>query len=162
MRLNINPRKGYANLRRRELLEKLRTSLGPIKNESTGIDAFLSKRSLEKMSSAKAIEKSKENGFTLDEHFEAAEHIIELFRDAVLILTHRDRKHPDDPNIISIKRFVSVATLKSRKENEVLITVKETVANGNRIYSIELFNINKASERFRGLGDAAISGEQGI
>ena len=36
-----------------------------------------------------------------------------------------------------------------------MITVKESIANGHRIYSIELDEINKASERFEGLSDAA-------
>ncbi len=34
-------------------------------------------------------------------------------------------------------------------------TVKESQVNGHRIYSIELDEINKASERFEGLSDAA-------
>ena len=70
-------------------------------------------------------------------------------------------KHPDDPNIISIKRFASDAKLKNGKMSEVLITVKESISNGHHIYSIELFKINKASEKFRGLGDAAENSEQG-
>ncbi len=42
-----------------------------------------------------------------------------------------------------------------------MITVKESIANGHKIYSIELDEINKASERFRGLGDVAENSEQG-
>lgn len=41
-------KKGYANYKRSELFEKLKTSLGPIENISTGINAVLSKKSLEK------------------------------------------------------------------------------------------------------------------
>lgn len=33
--------------------------------------------------------------------------------------------------------------------------MKESIANGHKIYSIELDEINKASERFQGLSDAA-------
>lgn len=55
----------------------------------------------------------------------------------------------------SVKRFVSTGRLSNGKDCDVLITVKETIANGHRIYSIELDEINKASERFRGLSDAA-------
>ena len=154
-------KKGYANFNRDELFEKLKTSFGIIKNQTTGINAVLSKKSLEKMTSAKAIEKSKENGFTLDEHFELAADIIPLFEKANLVLSHPDLKHPDDPNIISIKRFASDAKLKNGKMSEVLITVKESISNGHHIYSIELFKINKASEKFRGLGDAAENSEQG-
>mgnify|MGYP007038453480 FL=1 len=153
--------KGYANFKRAELFEKLKTSLGKVKNKKTGIEAVLSKKSLEKMTSAKAIEKSKQNGYSLDEHFEMAEKIIELFECAELIASHPDLKNPDDPNIISIKRFASAAELSNRAKSEVLITVKESIANGHHIYSIELFKINKASEKFRGLSDAAKNGEQG-
>lgn len=109
-------KKGYANYKRSELFEKLKTSLGSIENISTGINAVLSKKSLEKMTSAKAIEKSKENGFSLDEHFEIAMDIIALFGKAELIMSHADLKNPNDPNIISIKRFVSEARLKSGKK----------------------------------------------
>ncbi len=48
-------RKGYANFKRAELFEKLKISLGKVKNKETGIEAVLSKKSLEKMTSAKAI-----------------------------------------------------------------------------------------------------------
>ena len=113
------------------------------------------------MTSAKAIEKSKANGFSLDEHFEIAEDIIALFKKARLIMSHADLKNPNDPNIISIKRFASDAELKSGKASEVLLTVKESVSNGHHIYSIELFRINKASEKFGGLSDAAENSEQG-
>ena len=57
--------------------------------------------------------------------------------------------------VVSIKRFVSAAILQSGKKADVLITVKESQVNGHRIYSIELDEINKASERFEGLSDAA-------
>ena len=51
--------------------------------------------------------------------------------------------------------------LGSWKKADVLITVKESIANGHKIYSIELDEINKASERFRGLSDAAENSGQG-
>lgn len=62
-------RKGYANFKCAELFEKLKTSLGKVKNKQTGIEEVLSKKSLEKMTSAKAIEKSKQNGYSLGNHF---------------------------------------------------------------------------------------------
>ena len=94
---------GYANYKRAELLKILKPFLGKLKNISTGIEANLSKKSLEKMTSAKSLEKSKKNGFTLDEHFELAAKIKPLYESA-----------------------------------------------------IELDEINKASERFEGLSDAAV------
>ena len=71
-----------------------------------------------------------------------------------MVTAHGNLKNPDDPNVLSIKRFVSAAILKSGKKADVLITVKESIANGHKIYSIELDEINKASERFQGLSDA--------
>lgn len=94
---------GYANYKRAELLKILKPFLGKLKNISTGIEANLSKKSLEKMTSAKSLEKSKNNGFTLNEHFELAAKIKPLYESA-----------------------------------------------------IELDEINKASERFEGLSDAAV------
>ena len=41
------------------------------------------------MTSAKALEKSKSNGFTLDEHFELAAKIKPLYESAVLVTSHR-------------------------------------------------------------------------
>ena len=152
---------GYASYKRKMLFEKLKPVLGKITNISTKIEANLSKKSLDKMTSAKALEKSKANGFTLDEHFELAEKIKPLYETAVLVSVHRNLKNPNDPNVVSIKRFISPAILKSGKKADVLITVKESIANGHKIYSIELDEINKASERFRGLSDAAANSEQG-
>lgn len=147
---------GYANYKRAELLKILKPFLGKLKNISTGIEANLSKKSLEKMTSAKSLEKSKNNGFTLDEHFELAAKIKPLYECAILVTVHGNLKNPDDPNVVSIKRFVAAAILKNGKKADVLITVKESLANGHRIYSIELDEINKASERFEGLSDAAV------
>ena len=59
------------------------------------------------------------------------------------------------------KKVYCSAILNNGKKADVLITVKESIANGHKIYSIELDEINKASERFRGLSDAAASSEQG-
>lgn len=159
--MEIKKYHGYANYKRQELLKKLKPVFGKLVNISTGIEANLSKKSLDKMTSAKALEKSKTNGFTLAEHFELAAKIKPLYESAVLIAVHGNLKNPNDPNIISIKRFMSAAILKSEKKADVLITVKESIANGHKIYSIELDEINKASERFQGLSDAAEDSEQG-
>ena len=139
---------GYANYKRQELLTKLKPVFGKLVNISTGIEANLSKKSLDKMTSAKAIEKSKTNGFTLDEHFELATKIKPLYESAILVTAHGNLKNPDDPNVVSIKRFVSAAILKSGKKADVLITVKESIANGHRIYSIELDEIQTVKARF--------------
>ena len=148
-------KQGYANHKRSELFSILKPVLGKIVNIQTGIEANLSKHSIDKMTSAKALEKSKANVFTLAEHFELAAKIKPLYESAILVASHGNLKNPGDPNVISIKRFVSAAILQSGKKADVLITVKESISNGHRIYSIELDEINKASERFEGLSDAA-------
>ena len=148
-------KQGYASYKRSELLTIRKPFLGKIVNIQTGIEANLSKHSIDKMTSAKALEKSKANGFTLAEHFELAAKIKPLYESAILVASHGNLKNPDDPNVVSIKRFVSAAILQSGRKADVLITVKESIANGHRIYSIELDEINKASERFEGLSDAA-------
>ena len=93
--------------------------------------------------------------FVPGEHFELAAKIKPLYESAILITSHGNLKNPEDPNVVSIKRFVAAAILQSGKKADVLITVKESIANGHKIYSIELDEINKASERFQGLSDAA-------
>ena len=148
-------KQGYASYKRSELFTILKPVLGTIVNIQTGIEANLSKHSISKMTSSKALEKSKTNGFTLAEHFELAAKIKPLYETAILVAAHGNLKNPEDPNVVSIKRFVSAAILQSGKKADVLITVKESLANGHRIYSIELDEINKASERFEGLSDAA-------
>ena len=148
-------KQGYASYKRSELFKILKPVLGKIVNIQTGIEATLSKHSISKMTSAKALEKSKTNGFSLAEHFELAAKIKPLYETAILVAAHGNLKNPDDPNVVSIKRFVSAAILQSGKKADVLITVKESQVNGHRIYSIELDEINKASERFEGLSDAA-------
>ena len=151
----IKHENGFTKRKREELVRILKSCLGNITNIQTGIVANLSKHSISKMTSAVALEKSKRNGFSITEHFELAANIKTLYEHAVLVIQHGNLKNPNDPNVISIKRFVAPASLKSGKKADVLITVKESLVNGHRIYSIELDEINKASERFRGLSDAA-------
>jgi len=153
--LELVHKQGYASYKRKELFSILKPFLGVIVNIQTGIEANLSKHSIDKMTSAKALEKSKANGFTLAEHFELAAKIKPLYESAILVVSHGNLKNPSDKNVVSIKRFVSAGILQSGKKADVLITVKESISNGHRIYSIELDEINKASERFEGLSDAA-------
>lgn len=112
-------KKGYANFKREELLSLLKPVFGKIKNISTGIEAKLSKKSLDKITSAKALAKSKANGFSLDEHFELSAKIKPLFESAILATSHGNLKNPDDPNVVSIKKYISAAILNSGKKADV-------------------------------------------
>ena len=66
-------KQGYASYKRSELFKILKPVLGKIVNIQTGIEANLSKHSISKMTSAKVLEKSKTNGFSLAEHFKLDE-----------------------------------------------------------------------------------------
>ena len=133
---------------RKEIKEKLKDVLKKdLPNDATGISATISSAGLNKMISGKAIGKSIDNGFTVQEHFEAVGNIVELFKKSKLIVVHADEKH-NDPKL-KIKRFVAQDNLKSGKKIDALITVKESYQNGHRIYSLELNEINKASQRWQ-------------
>lgn len=124
---------------RQELSKSLRPKFGVYENESTGIKANLNGRSLKKLSSDKAVEKSKANGFTLAEHFESAEKITSLYKKAKLVEVAKDKK--GSSNILSIKRFSANFRLKEGRNAKAYITVKESIQNGHTIYSVELFNL---------------------
>ena len=138
------------NERRNRLKEILRPILGKdIINRATSLPARLSVKGVNKMSSGKAIEKSKTNGFSPENHFEAAEKIKELYENAELVAVHKDLKIMNNPNLKSIKRFVAQTELSSGTKIDALITVKQSVQTGHRIYSIELDQINKVSSRWQ-------------
>jgi len=133
---------------RKEIKEKLKDVLRTdLPNDATGISATISSEGLNKMMSGKAIEKSINNGFTPQEHFEAVGNVVELFKKAKLIAVRPDEKH-NDANV-TIKRFVAQDSLKSGKYADFLFTVKETRERGHKIYSLELDEINKASKRWQ-------------
>lgn len=115
----------------------------PITNKATGITATFGRTGASKMISNKAVQKSKNNGFSLGQHLEAVRNIKSIFEDAELSETHPDRAN--DPNIVEIKRFRCDTTVGNEKAI-AKITVKETVRNGHKIYSVELEALEKPSD----------------
>jgi len=133
---------------RKEIKEKLKSSMGKdLPNDATGITASISSEGLNKMMSGKALEKSINNGFTPQEHFETVRNVVALFKKSKLIAVCPDTKH-NDKNV-TLKRFVAQNTLKNGKETDCLFTLKESYQYGHRIYSLELDEINKASKRWQ-------------
>ena len=130
---------GYTYKLRQILKSNLRNSFGLHKNKKTGIEANLSGDSVNKIGSEKAIEKSKLNGFSVEEHFEVANNIVELYEDADLVETRPDKNHSAD--LKSIKRFDSNVYLKRGLAAIAHITVKESVINGHKIYSVEVMSL---------------------
>ena len=135
----------YINTLRNKLFKDLEEHLGIIKNKETNIEARLSNSSIDKMASGKAINKSKNNGFTVEEHFEVASQITELFKNADLVETTPDKKGSE--NLISIKRFDCDTDLLSGKKVTAHITVKESLQHGHKIYSIEVMSLKEKSDQ---------------
>ena len=125
-----------------EALESLMRLAGSnIKNRETGIDAQINSIQRNKLVSKVALSKSKDNGFSFEDHFTAVANIDQLFENGSMV---DDRPDKDgDPNVLSVKRF-SAPIFLGDEFAEAYITVKETV--GNKIYSIELDEIKKPSD----------------
>ncbi|EAH6026502.1 hypothetical protein EGQ49_08335, partial [Campylobacter upsaliensis] len=107
-------------------------------NESTGLKARIGIRELNKISSQKAITKSLDNGFSREEHFEASKHLDTLFKKAILREKHKDSKGRE--NIEAVYRFES-----PYKNANAKITVLEKIEGNNKIYTLELENLEPVS-----------------
>ena len=128
---------------RKELRIQLQTHLRQFvnkkfKNQKSGIDANFSARSIGKLGSDKAINKSVLNGFTSQEHFEAAMQIKPLFEASDFIARFPDDRN--DPNVIAMYRFQIQLFLSTGKNTYAYITTKEVKKQGNRTYTIELLS----------------------
>ena len=117
---------------REESKNKLKSILNKdIENSQTKIKARVSTTGLNKMTSDKAIQKSINNGFTLEEHFKAVNNIESLFKNARFITSQTDIKASKD--IKAIHRYVA-----NLNNSQAKITLKESYEHGHRIYSLEL------------------------
>ncbi len=120
------------------LRDELTTALTPILNKditniSSGITAQVSKTSIKKMGSDKAINKSIENGFSLQEHFKASADIENLYKKATNIATTKDLKNGDPA--IQMHTFISQVNDNANAK----ILVKESLdKDSRRIYTLEL------------------------
>ena len=120
------------------LRDELTTALTPILNKditniSSGITAQVSKTSIKKMGSDKAINKSIENGFSLQEHFKASADIENLYKKATNIATTKDLKNGDPA--IQMHTFISQVNDNANAK----ILVKESLDKDlRRIYTLEL------------------------
>lgn len=92
------------------------------------------------MISRKALDKSINNGFTREEHFQAVANIEALYENAVLIHAGGDSKN-NDPLIV-MRRFAAPIVLNGTVA-DALLTAKESLDKENsvRVYSLELDEI---------------------
>lgn len=105
-------------------------------NRKSGIKARFSKNTANKIASDKAITKSVVNGFSVEDHFEAAENIRQIFELAEFVGTFSDMD--DDPNILAIHRFQQEIILSGGRKCVAYITLKQVKKDGSRIYTQEL------------------------
>ena len=119
-------------------------------NKKTGIQAEFSTTSQKELRSR--LENSKRNGFTIQEHFELANKIKELFENASLEKKHKDNKNNDEN--VNIERFLSEpVVLSTGKKVQACITVKHILnKDGHYVYSLETMDIKNALEKTRAKG----------
>ena len=114
-----------------QMIEALKPIFNQTMTSSDGVQAYMSLKSLSKMTSPQAIQKSIDNGFSREEHLKAVLDIQRLFENAKLQAT--------EPHKSGEKNAI-IHRLNSELENgNALITTKESLdANKNRVYSLEL------------------------
>lgn len=101
-----------------------------ITNAHDGRIAQVSKKNIGKMVSDKAIAKSVANGFSAMEHFNAVNDIESLYKNAIFKETTADK---------SGESYLKIHRYNANFENaNALITLKETIERGNKIYTLEL------------------------
>ena len=110
-----------------------------ITNKETGIQATIARKGTKEIISN--VKKSVANGFSFNEHFAVANNLKEVFENAIFAKKLRDTKH-NDPRV-SIYRFNSAIILNGKEAN-ALITLKEYLENGKRLYALELEELSKA------------------
>ncbi|EHE1098938.1 hypothetical protein J0E39_000932 [Campylobacter upsaliensis] len=138
--------KSSLNQPTKELKHKMLERLKPLFNQEIttkdGFKGVFNLKSLSKMTSDKAIQKSVNNGFSKEEHLRAVLDIERLFKNANLAKTYNDEK--GGKNVL-IHRF------NSEFENaNALITTKESLDKDlNKIYTLELELTPRFSDEVR-------------
>ncbi|MGX3046147.1 LPD3 domain-containing protein, partial [Helicobacter sp. T3_23-1056] len=123
----------------RELRTKARNAINTIINQqiinkNDGRVAQISVNGRDKILSGEALKKSIVNGFSKEEHFNTAQKLKELYKNAILQNSHKDTKSKD---IKQTHRYLA-NTIINNKEAQALLTIREVIEHGNRIYSLEL------------------------
>ena len=123
------------------LRKKIAEEKNIAENRSTKVKAILNRQGAYKMLSEKAVSKSVENGFTVQEHITAAASVLKLFTNAELLVSHSDQK--GRAQFAAIERYGAPVILADGELAEAYITVRENTEHGRRIYSIELLELQK-------------------
>lgn len=122
----------------------------PLTNSDSGLVAMVSRNSLDKMLSSKAVGKS----VNAPIHSRAVANLDQLFDRAVLGWSKADRD--SDPNIKAIHRFFAPMLVDGRA-HLVKMTVKETAQKdrSNPLYTVEAVDFNEKSPAAQWVGEIA-------
>ena len=123
------------------LLNLIQLKNKDIINKNNGFVARLSSVGIAKMSSDKAIAKNLDNDFSREEHFKAVLDIKNLFEKSIFLRSEKAKNASND--IVAVHRFINDEALENTAR--ALITLKESIQNGNRIYSLELEELKPTS-----------------
>jgi hypothetical protein len=124
-------------------------------NVETGVTARINTKQRNKLVSNTALIKSLKNGFTAGQHNAAVANIDNIFKHATLIETSKDKN--GDANILSIKRFATSVAFNGETAIAYL-TLKESVAHGHRLYSLELMGTEKSPAKGNTLKERTTAG----
>ncbi len=111
-------------------------------NINSGMKAQVSSDGINKMISVKAVDKSINNGYTKEEHFASVENVINLYK--ISKLTQSEKPNNNSVDVIAYHKFIADFSI-NHKPTKAKITLRETFETGNRIYSLELLELEKAS-----------------
>ncbi|MCI7710352.1 MAG: hypothetical protein MSL80_01625 [Helicobacter sp.] len=111
-------------------------------NINSGMKAQVSSDGINKMISVKAVDKSINNGYTKEEHFASVENVINLYK--ISKLTQSEKPNNNSVDVIAYHKFIADFSINA-KPTKAKITLRETIQAGNRIYSLELLELEKAS-----------------
>lgn len=138
--------KGRAS-ERKDVNEYIKSLKGKqLKSVEENIIASFSHKGLGKVASDAAINKSKRNGFSMQEHLTAVLNIEKLFSNS--IKTNEREDHND--SIKGIEHFSSLFMAENNEPALVTFTVKVTENAGRKIYSIELMELKKVEGKVQG------------
>lgn len=113
----------------------------PLVNKETGMVATISRRSLDKLLSGKAVDKST----NLKDHLTAVANIDQLFENAIQGWVEADKNN--DPNIAGVHRLFAPLSIDGQIRLAKLTVKAMSFNQGNRVYSVETIEVeNKNSD----------------
>ncbi|EAL52326.1 conserved hypothetical protein [Campylobacter upsaliensis RM3195] len=144
MDLKITKEKDFFKNLRNNAKNYLKNLKGKIvENENNGLKASISSEGINKMISVKSVDKSIKNGYTKEEHFKAVENVLNLFKISQFVRSEKANNGSVD--IINYHKFNADFSI-NKKPSRAKITIKESYEGGNKIYSLELLELQRASK----------------